>query len=389
MTEASSTPRQVPDTSDGRPDFLVRLGVLLPCNEEDVKAAYRAKVMTAHPDRGGSVEEFRQVEEDYQSALHFAQIQVGRRHWLGAHVERYAAQEDLIAEIRKHGGEVELRSIDWLRSEVGEDFAHVFDTIYGVRFTGSNVTVRDVHFLCSQHTLLSGIKKLDLSGADIGNSSVALLHRLESISDLDLSGTFVSNSAAPLLAQMPMLRHVDLGQTFFGWWGRWRLRARRPDILVSSTAGRGSVRRRRFMRAAIAVAIYVGLCFVATHAPVPDVPVPQFELIPFDKVVHFSMYSLMAFLMSLVLSMRTLYVEQTASRTWFHSLLVLAGAAAYGIFDETTQPAFGRTFDWLDWAADLTGATCGIVAFLLMRRLFRYWWPVPEPLPTVVYMADG
>ena len=71
MAEISSASRPSPDV-DGRPDFLVRLGVLLPCNEEDVKAAYRTKVKTAHPDTGGSVEAFRQVEEDYQSALQFA-----------------------------------------------------------------------------------------------------------------------------------------------------------------------------------------------------------------------------------------------------------------------------------------------------------------------------
>ena len=389
MAEASPASRRHPDAADGRPDFLVRLGVLLPCNEEDVKAAYRAKVMTAHPDHGGSVEEFRQLEEDYQSALHFAQLQSGRRNWLGAHVERYAAQEDFIAQIHKRGGQVELRSIDWLRAEVGEDFAHVFDTIWAVHLTGPNVTVRDVQFLCSHHALLSGVKKLDLSGAHIGNSSIALLRRLESISELNLAGTFVSNSAAPLLAQMTSLRQVNLGHTFFGLLGRWRLRARRPDIVVGSATDTKSPGHRRFLTVAVAVAIYVGLCFVATHAPVHNVPTPDWRMIPFDKVAHFSMYALMAFLMSLMLSMRTLYVEQTASRTWLHSLLVLGVVAVYGIFDETTQPAFGRTFDWLDWAADLVGASCGIIAFLLMRRLLRYWWPVQELLPPVVYLADA
>ena len=72
------------------------------------------------------------------------------------------------------------------------------------------------------------------------------------------------------------------------------------------------------------VAGYIGLCFAATHLPVPDVPVPDLKIIPFDKVVHFSMYALMAFLLSWMLSMRTVADEQTASRTWFHSLLVLA-----------------------------------------------------------------
>ena len=119
-------------------------------------------------------------------------------------MERYAAQEDLITAIRKRGGEVELRSIDWLRNEVGEDFAHVFDTIWAVRLTGPKVTVRDVQFLASKHALLSGMKRLDLSDANIGNSSVDLLQRLESISDLDLSGTTIATRLRPCWRKCPI-----------------------------------------------------------------------------------------------------------------------------------------------------------------------------------------
>jgi VanZ family protein len=144
------------------------------------------------------------------------------------------------------------------------------------------------------------------------------------------------------------------------------------------------------LRAAMIVAFYVALCFAATHLPVPDVSVPQSLLgVPIDKIAHFSMYSLLGFLLSWMLSMRTVADEQTASRTWFHSLLVLTIVGLYGMFDETTQPAFGRTFDMLDWTADMIGAVCGILAFLAARRLLRHYFPVPEPLPTVVYMGNG
>ena len=39
--------------SEGRPDFLVRLGIMLPCSEQDVKEAYLVKAKLAHPDVGG------------------------------------------------------------------------------------------------------------------------------------------------------------------------------------------------------------------------------------------------------------------------------------------------------------------------------------------------
>jgi hypothetical protein len=47
------------------------LGLCWPCTEEEVRAAYKRLTKTAHPDRGGSPEEFRRIREAYERALGF------------------------------------------------------------------------------------------------------------------------------------------------------------------------------------------------------------------------------------------------------------------------------------------------------------------------------
>jgi hypothetical protein len=48
------------------PDDLRVLGVSWPCSAEELKAAYRSRAKETHPDRGGSAEEFRRVNEAYE-----------------------------------------------------------------------------------------------------------------------------------------------------------------------------------------------------------------------------------------------------------------------------------------------------------------------------------
>jgi hypothetical protein len=51
------------------PDDLRVLGVSWPCSAEELKAAYRRLALRAHPDRGGSAEEFRRVNEAYERLM--------------------------------------------------------------------------------------------------------------------------------------------------------------------------------------------------------------------------------------------------------------------------------------------------------------------------------
>ena len=53
------------------PACLSALGLRLPCNEEDVKRAYRRKAELLHPDRGGDKAKFLILQRQSEQALEF------------------------------------------------------------------------------------------------------------------------------------------------------------------------------------------------------------------------------------------------------------------------------------------------------------------------------
>jgi len=98
---------------------------------------------------------------------------------------------------------------------------------------------------------------------------------------------------------------------------------------------------------------YWVLCFILTHLP-PSAALP--EAAGFDKVLHFSGYALLGFLLFSRLGFKTL-----------PTLLV------YSAIDEVTQPYFGRDFEWWDLLADFLGACLGISLgwwFLIEKKIF-------------------
>ena len=96
---------------------------------------------------------------------------------------------------------------------------------------------------------------------------------------------------------------------------------------------------------------------VATHLPPSRMPK---ESLVNDKLIHFSVFCVLG-----MLAAWRFIVERKPPRIriiccWF---LVFA---AYAMVDETTQPLVGRTFEWLDLAADTLGALAGLVAATLI-----------------------
>jgi hypothetical protein len=59
------------DEEDSLPAFVEILELSVPFSIHDVKRAYRKKAKTAHPDAGGSIEEFLALQESYEKALAF------------------------------------------------------------------------------------------------------------------------------------------------------------------------------------------------------------------------------------------------------------------------------------------------------------------------------
>ena len=69
-----------------RQKAIDKLGLTLPITEEDVKQAYRRRAQKAHPDHGGSAEEFIEIQTAFEEALGFAKKSGKRLPWLGSPV---------------------------------------------------------------------------------------------------------------------------------------------------------------------------------------------------------------------------------------------------------------------------------------------------------------
>ena len=54
------------------PPCLLALELRLPCTEDEVLTAYRKRVKDLHPDRGGDLRQFLQLQRHFEQALHLA-----------------------------------------------------------------------------------------------------------------------------------------------------------------------------------------------------------------------------------------------------------------------------------------------------------------------------
>ncbi|MCA9232098.1 MAG: hypothetical protein KDA57_15725 [Planctomycetales bacterium] len=63
-------PRTPGWTLRDRPPCLAAFDLQPPCSEEDVMAAYRQRVKSLHPDRGGDLEKFLRLQKHFEQALH-------------------------------------------------------------------------------------------------------------------------------------------------------------------------------------------------------------------------------------------------------------------------------------------------------------------------------
>jgi VanZ family protein len=117
----------------------------------------------------------------------------------------------------------------------------------------------------------------------------------------------------------------------------------------------------RWILWALTLAYWVTL-FVFTH--LPPIRLPQVNVS--DKLEHFLAYGLLCGMMGL-----TLWVA-FPTRRWVYRLplLIVLGAAAYGAFDEITQPLTRRTADVHDWLADCGGALAAALVLFVLQKMF-------------------
>ncbi len=112
----------------------------------------------------------------------------------------------------------------------------------------------------------------------------------------------------------------------------------------------------------MALAAYIAALLFSTHLPkLPDVLIPLGE---YDKWIHGGMYAGLV----IVIAWNWSLYRELGWRQW---ATVLAMCAAFGFFDELTQILVGRTCDFLDWLADMLGASIGLAASVAAATRFR------------------
>jgi len=215
-----------------RPDCMVRLGLMPPYTVEDVMHAYRARAKTAHPDAGGDVADFVQLHEAFEQAKQYIEFRGNRLGWLSAMIAGYAAQEEVIEEIVRRGGRVDVEEVDWLHNSFGDDFAQVADKLVGVHLNDPSIGDETLEYLGSQRAVLKHVRDLDLSGSGISDDGIVQLKRLPVLRRLNLRKTRVSARGVSVLCELRSLTRLEIERTAAGWLQRRRLRRKHRDLEI-------------------------------------------------------------------------------------------------------------------------------------------------------------
>jgi len=119
----------------------------------------------------------------------------------------------------------------------------------------------------------------------------------------------------------------------------------------------------------LALAVYWLILIVVTHLPqIGPESVPRWELLPFDKTMHFLTFGGLAGWLC--------WNRFLAHRgAWPNAALAVAVGAVYGLAKEFSQPWFGRVRDGGDVVADLLGLAVGAA---IAAGLWRRIWPHTE-----------
>jgi len=217
-----------------RLDFLTVLGLAPPVTEEDVKQAYLVKARTAHPDQGGSVEAFKQLQEAFEQATEYARFKAGRMQWLSRWVEQYAEQDKVVDWIKALGGVADVKSSDPLSRSIGPDFAVVLDKVVGIRLSGDKIDDAVLAELAAKRRLLAGLRKLELLNTRVTPVGLLKLRELESLRELDLNGTEADPLAIDaILRDLPRLETLGLDNTGISWPARMKMRLRYRNLTIN------------------------------------------------------------------------------------------------------------------------------------------------------------
>ncbi len=180
-----SAPPLIHRDADGRPDFMVVLGVAPPYVEDDVKQAYFARAKELHPDHGGNAHDFDALHKAFQQAQQYLEFRRDSRGWIARQMDGYLHSRQVIELLEQFGAKVETTMIDWLQRSFG-DFAELTDSITGVRLESSPHAEHMIDVMVANNTALDKLTRLELPGCQLADDSALKLASFQQLRHLDL-----------------------------------------------------------------------------------------------------------------------------------------------------------------------------------------------------------
>ena len=107
----------------------------------------------------------------------------------------------------------------------------------------------------------------------------------------------------------------------------------------------------------VALVVYWSALFVGTHMPTVPAGVAEIS----DKLLHYLAFGGLACLLAMDQHARS-------GISWRRSGQIWVAVAVYAAADELLQIPVGRTADIRDWIADVFGAACGLIGYMLICR---------------------
>lgn len=215
---------RVNQSEDGRPEFMVTLGLGPPYAAEDVKASYLAKAKQLHPDHGGSVEAFNELQAAYDRAKQYLDFRGDRRRWIANQMDDYLRVGEVVDRLESFGADVINESIDWLKQSFG-DFAQLTESITAIRLVDSPTADEVIDYMVQQVDVLGKLTRLELPGCQVSDQAILQLEVFQQLEHLDLSRTTISKDALWIVDSILDLESIDISGTKIGWWTRRKVRS--------------------------------------------------------------------------------------------------------------------------------------------------------------------
>jgi hypothetical protein len=218
-----------------QPECMAALALSPPYTLQDVELAYLAGVKRAHPDTGGNMAAFLDLQISYDRAKEYVLRHPFHLSWLGDDVEFYCKQQAWIAHLKDYGAKVAMEQDRGLAYSWGEDLIHLRDRVVSIHLHGAAITDDVIGILVHDGRLLGHLRILDLASSKVTDHGLGTLPALMSLQSLVLCDTpLIGRGLAKMVDRLPNLCMADLRNTAVRWMTLIRLRWSFPGLKVLS-----------------------------------------------------------------------------------------------------------------------------------------------------------